>query len=55
MSGHSKWSSIKHKKGVTDARRSKMFAKLLRAVEVAARDGGGNIEGNMTLASAVQK
>jgi YebC/PmpR family DNA-binding regulatory protein len=55
MSGHSKWSSIKHKKGVTDARRSKMFAKLLRAVEVAAREGGGSIEGNMTLASAVQK
>ena len=55
MSGHSKWSSIKHKKAATDARRSKMFAKLLRAIEVAARDGGGNIEGNMTLASAVQK
>ncbi len=55
MSGHSKWSSIKHKKAVTDSRRSKMFAKLLRAVEVAARDGGGNIEGNATLASAVEK
>lgn len=55
MSGHSKWSSIKHKKGITDQRRSKMFAKLLRAVEVASREGGGNIEGNMTLASAVQK
>ena len=55
MSGHSKWSSIKHKKGITDQRRSKMFAKLLRAVEVGAREGGGNIEGNMTLASAVQK
>ena len=55
MSGHSKWSSIKHKKAATDARRSKMFAKLLRAIEVAARDGGGNIDWNMTLASAVQK
>jgi YebC/PmpR family DNA-binding regulatory protein len=55
MSGHSKWSSIKHKKGLTDARRGKLFAKLLRAIEVAAREGGGNIEGNMTLASAVQK
>jgi YebC/PmpR family DNA-binding regulatory protein len=55
MSGHSKWSSIKHKKGITDQRRGKMFAKLLRAVEVAAREGGGSIDGNMTLASAVQK
>ena len=55
MSGHSKWSSIKHKKALTDQRRGKMFAKLLRAIEVAAREGGGNVEGNMTLASAVQK
>jgi YebC/PmpR family DNA-binding regulatory protein len=55
VSGHSKWSSIKHKKSVTDQRRGKMFGKLLRAVEVAAREGGGNIEGNATLASAVQK
>lgn len=55
MSGHSKWSSIKHKKSVTDQRRGKMFSKLLRAVEVAAREGGGNIEANATLASAVQK
>jgi YebC/PmpR family DNA-binding regulatory protein len=55
MSGHSKWSSIKHKKSVTDQRRGKMFGKLLRAVEVAAREGGGNVEGNATLASAVQK
>jgi YebC/PmpR family DNA-binding regulatory protein len=55
MSGHSKWSSIKHKKAATDQRRGKMFGKLLRAVEMAARDGGGNIEGNATLASAVQK
>ncbi len=55
MSGHSKWSSIKHKKALTDQRRGKMFAKLLRAIEVAAREGGGNVDGNMTLASAVQK
>ncbi|HEX2031553.1 MAG TPA: YebC/PmpR family DNA-binding transcriptional regulator [Actinomycetota bacterium] len=55
MSGHSKWSSIKHKKAVTDQRRGKMFSKLLRAVEVAAREGGGNVEANATLASAVQQ
>jgi YebC/PmpR family DNA-binding regulatory protein len=55
MSGHSKWSTIKRKKGAADARRSNMFAKLLRAVEVAAREGGGSVEGNMTLASAVEK
>ena len=54
MSGHSKWATIKRKKGA-DAKRSNMFAKLLRAVEVAAREGGGNVEGNMTLASAVEK
>jgi YebC/PmpR family DNA-binding regulatory protein len=55
MSGHSKWSSIKHKKAVTDQRRGKAFGKLLRAIEVAAREGGGSVDGNMTLASAVQK
>ncbi|HYZ10801.1 MAG TPA: YebC/PmpR family DNA-binding transcriptional regulator [Actinomycetota bacterium] len=55
MSGHSKWSSIKHKKAATDQRRGKLFAKLLRAIEVAAREGGGNVEANATLASAVQK
>src|ERR671922_1893298 len=55
MSGHSKWATIKRKKGAQDAKRSQMFAKLLRAVEVAAREGGPSIEGNMTLASAVQK
>jgi YebC/PmpR family DNA-binding regulatory protein len=55
MSGHSKWATIKRKKGAADAKRSNMFAKLLRAVEVAAKDGGGNVEGNMTLASAVEK
>lgn len=55
MSGHSKWSSIKRKKAVNDAKRSNMYAKLLRAIEVAAREGGGNIDANMTLASAVEK
>jgi YebC/PmpR family DNA-binding regulatory protein len=55
VSGHSKWATIKRKKEATDSRRSNMYAKLLRAVEVAAREGGGNVEGNMTLASAVEK
>src|SRR5438552_2486018 len=55
MSGHSKWATIKRRKGAQDEKRSKMFAKLLRAVEVAAREGGGSVEANMTLASAVQK
>ena len=55
MSGHSKWSTIKRKKGAADAQRSKMWAKLLRFVEVAAREGGGNIDSNPTLATAVQK
>jgi YebC/PmpR family DNA-binding regulatory protein len=55
MSGHSKWATIKRKKEATDAKRSNVYAKLLRAVEVAAREGGGSVEGNMTLASAVDK
>ena len=55
MSGHSKWSTIKRKKGAADAQRSKTWAKLLRFVEVAAREGGGNIDANPTLATAVQK
>ncbi|MFN2491102.1 MAG: YebC/PmpR family DNA-binding transcriptional regulator [Actinomycetota bacterium] len=55
MSGHSKWSTIKRKKGAADAQRSKLWGKLLRYVEVAARAGGGSIDGNPTLASAVQK
>jgi YebC/PmpR family DNA-binding regulatory protein len=55
VSGHSKWATIKRRKGAQDAKRSNMFAKLLRAVEVAAREGGGNVAGNMTLASAVEK
>ena len=56
MSGHSKWATIKRKKGAIDAKRSTMFAKLLRAVEVAAREGGsGDPKANMTLASAIEK
>jgi YebC/PmpR family DNA-binding regulatory protein len=55
MSGHSKWSTIKHQKGAKDARRGKLFAKLIRAIEVAARTGGANPEGNATLADAIQK
>jgi YebC/PmpR family DNA-binding regulatory protein len=53
MSGHSKWATTKHRKAVVDARRGKLFAKLLRAIEVAAREGGGAVEGNPTLADAV--
>jgi YebC/PmpR family DNA-binding regulatory protein len=55
MSGHSKWSSIKHKKGAADARRGKLFTKLARAITVAARDGGGSVEANPALGLAVQK
>jgi YebC/PmpR family DNA-binding regulatory protein len=55
MSGHSKWHSIKHKKGAADAKRGKLFSKLARAVTVAARDGGGDPTGNPTLATAIQK
>jgi YebC/PmpR family DNA-binding regulatory protein len=55
MSGHSKWSSIKHKKGAADAKRGKLFTKLARAVTVAAREGGGNVDANPALALAVQK
>ncbi|HEX2267376.1 MAG TPA: YebC/PmpR family DNA-binding transcriptional regulator, partial [Actinomycetota bacterium] len=55
MSGHSKWTQIKRKKSATDEKRGRMFSKLLRAIEVAAREGGPSVEGNMTLASAVQK
>jgi YebC/PmpR family DNA-binding regulatory protein len=55
MSGHSKWSSIKHKKGAADAKRGKLFSKLARAISVAARDGGGDPDGNPALATAVQK
>jgi YebC/PmpR family DNA-binding regulatory protein len=55
MSGHSKWASIKHKKKVVDAKRGEAFTKLARAIQVAARDGGGDITGNPALALAVQK
>jgi YebC/PmpR family DNA-binding regulatory protein len=55
MSGHSKWSTIKHQKSAKDARRGKLFAKLIRAIEVAARTGGPNPDGNPTLADAIQK
>jgi YebC/PmpR family DNA-binding regulatory protein len=55
MSGHSKWSSIKHKKGAADAKRGKLFTKLARAITVAARDGGPEPENNPALATAVQK
>jgi len=55
MSGHSKWSSIKHKKGAADSKRGKLFTKLARAITIAARDGGGNIDSNPALGLAVQK
>jgi YebC/PmpR family DNA-binding regulatory protein len=55
MSGHSKWSSIKHKKGAADAKRGKLFTKLARAITVAAREGGGNPDADATLATAIQK
>ena len=55
MSGHSKWATTKHKKAVIDARRGKLFAKLVKNVEVAARLGGGDVEGNPTLYDAMQK
>src|SRR5919204_4470703 len=55
MAGHSKWAGIKHKKAIVDARRGKLFTKLARAITVAAKDGGGDIEGNPALALAVQK
>ena len=55
MSGHSKWATTKHKKAVIDARRGKLFAKLIKNIEVAARMGGGDLAGNPTLYDAVQK
>ena len=54
MSGHSKWSSIKHKKAATDAKRGKIFTRLIKEITVAARMGGGDIEANPRLRSAVQ-
>ncbi len=55
MSGHSKWATTKHKKAVIDAKRGKLFAKLIKNVEVAARVGGGDPAGNPTLFDAIQK
>ncbi|MDH4363288.1 MAG: YebC/PmpR family DNA-binding transcriptional regulator [Acidimicrobiia bacterium] len=55
MSGHSKWATIKHKKGAADARRGKVFAKLIKQVEVAARNGGGDPASNPTLRTMFQK
>ena len=55
MSGHSKWATTKHKKAVVDARRGKLFAKLVKNIEVAARTGGGDVAGNPTLFDAIQK
>ncbi|RZI09257.1 YebC/PmpR family DNA-binding transcriptional regulator, partial [Staphylococcus aureus] len=54
MSGHSKWATTKHKKAVVDARRGKMFARLIKNIEVAARVGGGDQAGNPTLYDAIQ-
>jgi YebC/PmpR family DNA-binding regulatory protein len=55
MSGHSKWATTKHKKAAIDAKRSKLFAKLVKNIEVAARTGGGDPDGNPTLFDAMQK
>jgi YebC/PmpR family DNA-binding regulatory protein len=55
MSGHSKWSSIKHKKGAADAKRGKLFSKLARAIIVAAKEGGGDPAANLALQNAVEK
>ncbi len=55
MSGHSKWATIKHKKGATDKKRAKLFAKLIKQVEVAARSGGGDMDANATLRTMYQK
>jgi YebC/PmpR family DNA-binding regulatory protein len=55
MSGHSKWSSIKHKKGAADAKRGQRFTKLAKAITVAAREGGGDPDANPALATAIQK
>jgi YebC/PmpR family DNA-binding regulatory protein len=55
LSGHSKWSSIKHKKGAADAKRGKLFSKLSRAIIVAAKEGGGDPSGNLALQNAIEK
>jgi YebC/PmpR family DNA-binding regulatory protein len=55
VSGHSKWSSIKHKKGAADKKRGKLFSKLSRAIIVAAKEGGGDPDGNLALQNAIEK
>ncbi|MBA2517381.1 MAG: YebC/PmpR family DNA-binding transcriptional regulator [Solirubrobacterales bacterium] len=55
MAGHSKWAGIKHKKAIVDSRRGKLFTKLARAITVAAKEGGGDVDGNPRLGLAVQK
>jgi YebC/PmpR family DNA-binding regulatory protein len=55
MAGHSKWANIKHRKGRQDAKRGKLFAKLIKSIESAARNGGGDLSANPTLVTAVQK
>jgi YebC/PmpR family DNA-binding regulatory protein len=55
MSGHSKWATIKHRKGAADKARGKLFAKLIRQIEVAAREGGGDVESNATLRTMFHK
>jgi YebC/PmpR family DNA-binding regulatory protein len=55
MSGHSKWSTIKHKKGAADAKRGKLFSKLARAIIVAAKEGGGDPGANLALQNAIEK
>ena len=55
MSGHSKWSSIKHKKGAADKKRGQLFSKLSRAIIVAAREGGADPSGNLALQNAIEK
>ena len=55
MSGHSKWATTKYRKGAQDKARAKVFAKCIRAIEVVARDGGGDLEANATLRTAFQK
>src|SRR5207245_6882776 len=55
VSGHSKWATTKHKKAAIDAKRGKLFAKLIKNIEVAARTGGGDPDGNPTLFDAIQK
>ena len=55
MSGHSKWASIKHKKGATDKKRGQLFSKLARAIIVAAREGGPDPAANLALQNAIEK